>query len=85
MFRRHFIDHPASVGESYLQHMAQALTFAGHMAVGAAACLLHAFLPFLCTKSGSARIRLLHDRMIENRHRGAAPRAPDTGRVAAAD
>ena len=64
-----FIDHPASVGESYGAHMVHALSFAGSLAVATGACLVHAFLPFLCVKSGSRRITALHDRMVTNRLR----------------
>ena len=73
MFRA-FTDHPASVGESYLQHMGSASWFAMTMFTGGLACLLHAIFPFACQKSGSRRIRLLHERMVSHRHRapGAA-------------
>jgi hypothetical protein len=36
MFRR-FTDHPASVNETYFQHMAMAFGFGGRMLVGALA------------------------------------------------
>jgi hypothetical protein len=72
MFRA-FTDHPASVGETYLEHMHSASWFAATMFVGAFACLIHAVLPFACQKSGSRRIKLLHERMVTNRHR-----APET-------
>jgi hypothetical protein len=72
MLRSLFTDHPASVGESYFQHLAQALGFAGRMFVGSLACLVHAFLPFLCVKTGSRAITELHERMVSNRDRRAA-------------
>ena len=37
MFRR-FTDHPASVNETYFQHMGQAFGFGSHMLVAAFAC-----------------------------------------------
>jgi hypothetical protein len=64
-----FTDHPQSVGESYGEHMGQALSFAGGCALAAFACLLHAFLPFLFVKSGSRRIAALYERMVANRVR----------------
>lgn len=64
-----FTDHPASAGESYGAHMVHALSFAGGLAVAAGACLVHAFLPFLCVTSGSRRITALHERMVTNRGR----------------
>jgi hypothetical protein len=72
MFRA-FTEHPESVGETYFQHLHSASWFAMTMFVGAFACLIHAILPFACQKSGSQRIKLLHQRMVTNRHR-----APET-------
>ena len=40
---------------------------------GGIACLLHALLPFLFVKTGSRIITELHDRMVANRARQAAP------------
>ena len=67
MLSRLFTEHPASVDETYGEHMAMALGFSGRMFSGACACLLHAFLPFLCPKTGSGIIGELHDRMVANR------------------
>ncbi|MEE8545441.1 MAG: DUF6356 family protein, partial [Alphaproteobacteria bacterium] len=36
--RLSFTEHPASVGESYLEHLAMALSFAVPMMLGALAC-----------------------------------------------
>jgi hypothetical protein len=72
MLRTLFTEHPASVGETYFQHLGQALGFAGRMFVGSLACLAHAFLPFLCVKTGSKCIDELHDRMVANRDRRVA-------------
>lgn len=68
MFRA-FTDHPELVGETYFEHMYSASWFAVTMLVGAGACLIHALLPFACQKAGSRRIKLLHERMVTNRHR----------------
>ena len=59
-----FTQHPRSVGESYWQHMGVALWFAGTMLLGAAASLVHAVFPFLCTRTGSGIVRRLHDRVV---------------------
>lgn len=67
-----FTRHPASVGETYLQHLASAWGFAFTMLMGAAACLLHGLLPFAFQSSGSRRIVALHSRMVTNRRRFAA-------------
>ena len=84
MLKSLFSDHPASVGESYWQHLAVALSFSLRLFLGALACLVHAFLPFLFVKTGSAIITGLHDRMVTNRRRVAPEEErPATDRVAA--
>jgi len=67
-----FTDHPASVDESYGEHLGVALWFAWKLFGAALAALVHAFLPFLFVKTGSLAITELHDRMVSNRHRHAA-------------
>ena len=64
-----FTRHPASVGESYPQHLCSAAGFAGSLLLAAAACAMHAVLPFLFEQTASARISALHDRMVNNRVR----------------
>jgi hypothetical protein len=73
MSRLSFTEHPASVGETYTEHMASAWSFSGRMAVGALACFLHGVFPFLFTRTGSGIINELHGRMILNRTRQRAP------------
>ena len=60
-------DHLDEVGESYWQHMFKAVRFAVAMLVGGVACLVHAVLPFLFVRTGSTRVRHLHEVMVENR------------------
>lgn len=76
MIRRHFIDHPRSVGETYLQHLRTASCFGGTLIVAGIACLVHAIMPALFVKTGSNAVARLNDRMIVNRSR--APRRTDT-------
>ncbi len=64
-----FTEHPNSVGETYFEHMASAVSFSARMFVGAICCLLHAVFPFICVRTGSGIIADLHDRMITNRVR----------------
>ncbi|WP_235976603.1 DUF6356 family protein [Sandaracinobacteroides hominis] len=64
---RLFRDHPASVDESYLQHMGVASSFGWAMLQASGACFVHALVPGLCEKTGSTIIRRLHDRMVVNR------------------
>lgn len=58
-----FTRHPASVGESYFQHLCAAWSFGFTMAFGAGACLLHGLFPFLFERTGSAVVSDLHGRM----------------------
>ena len=64
-----FTEHPATVGESYVEHLRSASGFAFGMICGGLACLVHGVLPFLFTSTGSSAIRRLHERMILNRSR----------------
>jgi len=69
-------EHPASVGETYTQHLASATGFSLRMIAAGLACLIHALLPFLFVKTGSNAIVALHDRMVLNRARHAPASAP---------
>jgi len=83
MFSR-FTDHPASVDETYFQHMGSAFGFGGSMLLGAAACFVHGLFPWLCLKRGSDTIRALHGRMVT--HRVVRPDPPGrTSAVATGD
>ena len=64
-----FTEHPASVDETYAEHLGVALSFALRMFLGSLACLVHAFLPFLFVKTGSETIAELYERMVANRRR----------------
>ncbi len=64
-----FTEHPASVGETYWQHLRSAAGFAGGMLIGAPACLIHTLLPFVFVRTGSSIIEDLHRRMVLQRHR----------------
>jgi hypothetical protein len=70
--RRLFTEHPASVGETYLQHLGAASGFAVRMLGGAIACFLHALLPFAFRHTGSNCISSLHERMITHRRSAAS-------------
>jgi hypothetical protein len=63
LLRRLFTDHPASVGESYGQHLGQAACIGVRMVLAGFACLVHAVLPFLFVRTGSRTIAGLHERL----------------------
>jgi hypothetical protein len=61
LLRRLFTDHPASVEESYIEHLFFAFRFAFWLAVAGWAALVHAFIPGLCEKTASSIIRRLYE------------------------
>lgn len=67
--RKLFTEHPASVGETYFQHMRAAGSFSISLFAAALCCAVHALLPFMFEKTGSSMIERLHDRMCVNRSR----------------
>lgn len=69
--KRLFTEHPDAVGESYVEHMRVALSFAGPLAYGAFAALVHAFLPFLFVTTASKIVKGLYARMTNR-----VPKAP---------
>lgn len=75
MFRRLFLDHPASVGESYVEHFGVASRFGWRLVRGGLACLAHAVVPSAFTSAGSDTVRDLHDQLVAKR---AAARTAQT-------
>ena len=74
MTLRHlFTAHPDAVGESYVEHMRVALSFAAPLAVAAGAALVHAFLPFLCETTASRTVKALYARITVRRPQPAPP------------
>jgi hypothetical protein len=67
-----FTEHPAAVGETYVEHLGVASGFGARMILGGLACLVHGVLPFLFTTTGSRTITALHERMVISRRRTAA-------------
>lgn len=66
---RLFTRHPASVGETYWQHMASSFSFGAAMFTGSMVALVHGLLPFCFVKTGSGIITRLYDRMVAHRVR----------------
>ena len=69
MIKRLFLDHPATVNETYGQHFASAMGFGLRMIWGGLVCFVHALIPGICCTKASEMIGDLHDRMITNRRR----------------
>jgi len=72
MRRWSLTEHPASVGENYFEHLRQASGFAISMMGGGLACLIHAVLPFLFTRTGSGIVASLYVRMVTHRRRSTS-------------
>jgi hypothetical protein len=73
---RTFTEHPASVGETYLEHLSMASGFGWRMVLAGCACCIHGLLPFLFTTTGSRAVTELHQRMVSQRHRDVVDAAP---------
>jgi hypothetical protein len=64
LFSRVFMNHPRDVGESYWEHQRRALTFGSSLLVAGAACLVHALVPALCTRTASSAVARLHSQLL---------------------
>lgn len=62
MLQRIFLAHPATVDETFLQHMAFALRFSFMLFAAAFAALVHAIIPCLFEKTASRIIAELYAR-----------------------
>lgn len=60
MWHKLFLAHPASVNESYVEHMGIALRFGATMIVGGLACLAHAIVPAIFPRTASRTVRELN-------------------------
>ncbi|WFL76154.1 DUF6356 family protein [Altererythrobacter arenosus] len=64
-----FSEHPATVGETYFEHLLAAANFGIRMMLAGIACLLHGVFPFLFVKTGSRAVAQLHESMLTKRDR----------------
>jgi hypothetical protein len=69
-----FREHPESVGETYGQHMMSAFGFGILLLAASMACLIHGLMPWLLKTKGSETVRVLYDRMINERRRRTSDR-----------
>lgn len=70
---RAFTEHPASVGETYSEHMLTAFSFGARMLLAGMACLAHGIFPFIFVKTGSNIINILHREMVTHRDKRSQP------------
>ncbi|MEP6941380.1 MAG: DUF6356 family protein [Betaproteobacteria bacterium] len=66
-----FTAHPASVGETYFQHLRFASAFGARMTLGGIAAIVHAVFPFALITTASRTL----DELNALRSRGAPPPA----------
>ncbi len=64
LFTTVFLDHPASVNETYFAHMRFAFGFAFWLGVASVAALIHAVIPALCETTASRILKRLHARIM---------------------
>jgi len=69
MIRRLFLNHPASVNESYGEHFRVAAGFGWTMLIGALGAFVHALVPALCQRTGSNTVKQLHLRLVKDPQR----------------
>jgi len=74
MLDRWFLAHPRTVNETYLEHQAVALSFSFELFLAACACFIHALVPALFQRTGSAMVMRLHEEMVTKRVRRVSPR-----------
>ncbi len=71
-----FSEHPASVGETYGEHLGAAWRF-GLVLLGAGlACLIHGLFPFVFEHTASGAVQRLNARLIARRAAGAPRSQP---------
>jgi hypothetical protein len=76
LFRSLFIEHPASVDETYFEHFVSALRFGTKMVIAGVACMVHGFLPAIFVSRGSDTICALHERMVLKRRKNSRGTPP---------
>ncbi|MHA6723719.1 DUF6356 family protein [Sphingomonas sp. RS2018] len=75
--RRWFLDHPASVNESYVEHFGVASRFGLTMIGGGIAALVHGIVPSLCTRTASRAVKQLYSEMVARQPGGTRPAYED--------
>jgi hypothetical protein len=68
MLQKFFLDHPATVGESYYEHFGVASGFGLSMISGGLRAVIHAFLPNYFQTAASDTVISLHQRLVASRN-----------------
>jgi hypothetical protein len=61
-----FMRHPSAVGETYIEHMGNALKFSFTFLQLAVIAYIHAFFPFIFVNTGSEKVKELN-KLMQNR------------------
>ena len=77
--QRLFADHPHSVGESYPEHFGIAARFGLQMIAGGVVCLVHALVPALFERTGSATIKRLYADIVSRQPGNERPAHEEPG------
>ena len=72
MLKRLFLDHPASVGESYAAHFGVAARFGVTMLGAGCAAMVHAIVPAWFKTTGSSTVVRLNRQIVDKRAAAAA-------------
>jgi hypothetical protein len=67
MLYKFFLDHPATVGESYSEHFGVASGFGLSMISGGICAVIHAIIPRYFETAASDTVMHLHDKLISKR------------------
>ncbi len=73
LMHRLFLDHPRSLGMSWIRHGAGAAVIGATLVGAGAACLVHALVPGWFTETAGRTVARLHDHMIRRRADAANP------------
>lgn len=66
-----FLDHPRSLGETYLEHQRRAFALGLTMMAAGFACVLHGLVPAMFLDTASRTVARLHQQMAARRARPA--------------
>jgi hypothetical protein len=75
MIKKVFLEHPATVNETYTEHLSHASRFGFSMIFAGFACLMHGLIPCLFKSTGSKTITVLHHDMVTHRNKNSCENA----------
>ena len=73
MLGRLFVEHPRSLGMSWLQHGLGAVKIGGEMIGAGLACIVHAIVPGWFSQTAGRTVDRLHQHMVRRRANAVNP------------